>query len=135
MGSFQKASRNEFEGKRKREDEKESPPTSDLASVYKEFVDTFQQSSAVSKTWVKAGTYDAGSRKEDSREKGKLYKPTPKNNFSQEDHAQKLESEVHNKKQVSHSSKKKAQEKKKSNLELFKEELRQMQEEREERHK
>lgn len=104
-----------------------------------EFVDTFQnpQSSAVSKTWVKAGTYDAGSRKEDTKDKGKLYKPTPKHleeklNASSLEYAKVLAAES---KKEALLTKKKAQDKKKSNLELFKEELRQMQEEREERHK
>ena len=102
-------------------------------------METFQnpQSSAVSKTWVKAGTYDAGTRKEDNREKGKLYKPIPKNadeksTSSAQDYAKQLVSES---KKDSLLSKKKAQDKKKSNLELFKEELRKMQEERNERHK
>ena len=40
-------------------------------------MDTFNQSSnaKVNKTWVKAGTFDAGSRREDTSERGKLYKP------------------------------------------------------------
>lgn len=91
----------------------------------------------MSKTWVKAGTYDAGTRKEDNREKGKLYKPMPKNiedktTSSTQDYAKQLSSES---KKDALLNKKKVQDKKKSNLELFKEELRQMQEEREERHK
>lgn len=100
-------------------------------------METFQspQSTAVSKTWVKAGTYDAGTRKEDHREKGKLYKPTPKNvedkNSSAQEYAKQLASD--SKKDLS--TNKKTQEKKKSNLELFKEELRLMQEERNERQK
>lgn len=119
--------------KRKREENEAA------ASVYKEFVETFQnpQSSAVSKTWVKAGTYDAGTRKEDNRDKGKLYKPMPKNleekaSASTQEYAKMLATD--SKKDLL-STKKKPQDKKKSNLELFKEELRQMQEEREERHK
>jgi U2-associated protein SR140 len=91
----------------------------------------------VSKTWVKAGTFDAGSRKEDFRDKGKLYKPMPKNfedksAASAQDYAKQLTADG---KKDTLLNKKKAQDKKKSNLELFKEELRQMQEEREERHK
>lgn len=109
--------------------------------MYAEFVDTFQNSSSsLHKTWVKAGTFDAGSRKEDTRDKGKLYKPTPKvsdeksSTSSAQDYVKQLSSE--SRRDASPSlQKKKAQEKKKSNLELFKEELRQMQEEREERHK
>lgn len=130
---FQKLSRKEIEEKRKRDEDEAA------ASVYQDFVETFQnpQSSAVSKTWVKAGTYNAGTRKEDNREKGKLYKPMPKNvddksTSSAQDYAKQLASEG---KKDALLNKKKAQDKKKSNLELFKEELRQMQEERNERHK
>lgn len=126
-------SRKEIEEKRKRDEDEAA------ASVYQDFVETFQnpQSSAVSKTWVKAGTYDAGTRKEDNREKGKLYKPMPKNlddksTSSAQDYAKQLASETQKDIMI---NKKKAQDKKKSNLELFKEELRQMQEERNERHK
>ena len=125
--------RKELEEKKKREDNEAA------ASVYQEFVDTFQnpQSSAVSKTWVKAGVYDAGTRKEDNRDKGKLYKPVPKHledkaSSSAADYAKMLA--VESKKDAA-LGKKKSQDKKKSNLELFKEELRQIQEEREERHK
>lgn len=32
----------------------------------------------LNKTWVKAGTFNAGNRKEDSTDKGKLYKPQAK---------------------------------------------------------
>lgn len=130
---MQKLSRKEIEDKKKNEDIEAA------ANVYKDFVDTFQnpQSSAVSKTWVKAGTYDAGTRKEDNRDKGKLYKPMPKNQddkttSSAQEYAKLLASDSKKDAQL---SKKKGQDKKKSNLELFKEELRQMQEEREERHK
>lgn len=74
---------------------------------------------------------------EDSREKGKLYKPSSKLDDKSaaekaQEYAKMLASDL---KKDSLGSKKKSQEKKKSNLELFKEELRQIQEEREERHK
>lgn len=76
--------------------------------------------------WVKAGTYDAGSRREDKSEKGKLYKPGSKLDKSAsekaEDYAKLLASDL---KKDPTPLKKKNQEKKKSNLELFKEELRQ----------
>ena len=61
---------------------------------------------------------------EDHREKGKLYKPTPKIGEAADkaqEYARMLAGE--NKKDAA--NKKKGQEKKKSNLELFKEELRQ----------
>lgn len=125
-------SKKEQEELRKKEEEEAA------ANAFKEFVETFQEAPAtVSKVWVKAGTYDAGSRREDNREKGKLYKPISKiEEKSSAEKAQeyaKLLANDSTKKDVS--LKKKSQEKKKSNLELFKEELRQIQEEREERHK
>ncbi|CAD7077160.1 unnamed protein product [Hermetia illucens] len=125
--------RKEQEEIRKREEEEAA------AHAFKEFVETFQESpSASGKVWVKAGTYDAGSRKEDHREKGKLYKPSSRISDEKstaekaQEYAKLLASES---KKDSLSNKKKAQEKKKSNLEAFKEELKQIQEEREERHK
>ncbi|XP_037821310.1 U2 snRNP-associated SURP motif-containing protein [Lucilia sericata] len=131
MGKRQ-LSKKEIEEQKKKDDEAAA------AHVFKEFVETFQDTpSASSKIWVKAGTYDAGSRKEDSREKGKLYKPSSKLEDKSaaekaQEYAKMLASDL---KKDSINLKKKSQEKKKSNLELFKEELRQIQEEREERHK
>ncbi|XP_065367356.1 U2 snRNP-associated SURP motif-containing protein [Calliphora vicina] len=124
--------------KKELEDQKKKDDEAAAAHVFKEFVETFQDTpSASSKIWVKAGTYDAGSRKEDSREKGKLYKPSSKMDDKSaaekaQEYAMMLASDL---KKDAINSKKKTQEKKKSNLELFKEELRQIQEEREERHK
>ena len=48
--------------------------------MYKEFVSTFEDNpqAKVNKTWVKAGTFNAGNRKEDTAGKGQLYKPTSK---------------------------------------------------------
>jgi U2-associated protein SR140 len=64
-------SKKELEEQRKKEEERAA------AHVFEEFVATFQESpiSSSSKVWVKAGTYDAGARKEDTKDKGKLYKP------------------------------------------------------------
>ena len=69
---------------------------------------------------------------EDNREKGKLYKPQAKNEeklIEKQTEAVKLPSTTSianaSKKESSSSKKNKSQEKKKSNLELFKEELRQ----------
>lgn len=73
---------------------------------------------------------------EDVRDKGKLYKPSSRLEAEHEkanDYVKMVANE--SKKELLANNKKKAQEKKKSNLELFKEELRQIQEEREERHK
>lgn len=99
-----------------------------LMQAFKEFVETFQEApTASSKVWVKAGTYDAGSRREDKSEKGKLYKPGSKlveksSSEKAEEYAKLLASDL---KKDPAPLKKKNQEKKKSNLELFKEELRQ----------
>lgn len=124
-------SRKELEDQKKREEEAAA------AHAFKEFVETFQEPAASTKVWIKAGTYDAGSRREDKREKGKLYIPGKGNDEKSTaeralEYAKLLASDT---KKDSTSIKKKTQEKKKSNLELFKEELRQIQEEREERHK
>lgn len=111
-------------------------------------METFQEApSNVSKVWVKAGVYDAGTRRmlkflfllkrlcshsihwytgEDNRDKGKLYKPTAKEEKSSSERAQEYAKLLSTDNKTSNSSsKKKTQEKKKSNLELFKEELRQ----------
>uniref|UniRef100_A0A182MTG6 U2 snRNP-associated SURP motif-containing protein n=1 Tax=Anopheles culicifacies TaxID=139723 RepID=A0A182MTG6_9DIPT len=124
-------SRKEIEEQKKREDEAAA------AHAFKEFVETFQEApSKISKVWVKAGTYDAGSRKEDTKDRGKLYKPQSRLDMEHEksmDYVKMVASE--SRKDSSAMGKKRNQEKKKSNLEMFKEELRQIQEEREERHK
>ncbi|CAG9581801.1 unnamed protein product [Danaus chrysippus] len=122
-------SKKEIEELRKKEEEEAA------AHVFKEFVETFQEvPSTTSKVWVKAGTYDAGARKEDTSERGKLYKPTSrleeKRSASEADVVRSLA-----RSEPPGRPKKKSGDKKKSNLELFKEELRQIQEERSERHK
>lgn len=118
-------SRKELEDMKKRQDEEAA------AEVFEEFVATFQEdSSKVGKVWVKAGTYDAGQRKEDTSDKGKLYKPTSKLTLP-ESSSPKLKT----KSKESKDKNEKRKEKKKSNLEMFKEELRAIQEEREERHR
>lgn len=78
---------------------------------------------------------------EDTREKGKLYKPQSKisdfDGRSSQDSAQEYARILgSNERKIERLGKKKKEgEKKKSNLELFKEELKMIQEEREERHK
>lgn len=127
------------EDRRKKKDEEEA-----IKSVYKEFNDHFDNKpgTKINKTWVKAGTFDAGSRKEDTAGKGQLYKPTSKlaelaESFSSK---QKAVEEAAKKAELLASrpekpGKKKAMDKKKSNLEIFKEELKAIQEERDERNK
>ncbi|XP_011632948.1 U2 snRNP-associated SURP motif-containing protein [Pogonomyrmex barbatus] len=131
-------SKKELEEQRKKEQEQAA------AQAFEEFVATFQEtpSKTTSKVWVKAGTYDAGKRQEDTREKGKLYKPQSKiselvDNRSSAEQAQEYARLLGtNERKLDRLGKKKKEgEKKKSNLELFKEELKMIQEEREERHK
>jgi len=130
-------SRIEEEKKKKKDDEEA------IKNVYAEFNDHFEDKpgTKINKTWVKAGTFDAGSRKETVEGKGTLYKPTSKlaelaQSFSSK---QKAEDEVAKKIELSSRpekpGKKKITEKKKSNLEIFKEELKAIQEERDERNK
>jgi len=119
-----------MEEMKKRQDEEAA------AEVFQKFVEEFQEdSSKVSKVWVKAGTYDAGARKEDTKEKGKLYKPTSKLAALAETFSTKPKKEAKDVKESKESKTPKRTEKRKSNLELFKEELRAIQEEREERHR
>ncbi|XP_053672314.1 U2 snRNP-associated SURP motif-containing protein [Anopheles nili] len=123
-------SRKEIEEQKKREDEAAA------AHAFKEFVETFQEApSKISKVWVKAGTYDAGSRKEDTKDRGKLYKPQSRLESDHEKSMEYVKMVASENRKDSALGKKRNQEKKKSNLEMFKEELRQIQEEREERHK
>lgn len=131
-------SKKEVEDQRKKEQEQAA------AQAFEEYVATFQETpnKTTSKVWVKAGTYDAGKRQEDTREKGKLYKPQSKlselvdirsSAEQAQEYAKLLGS--NDRKNDRLGKKKKEGEKKKSNLELFKEELKMIQEEREERHK
>ena len=48
--------------------------------MYEEFVSTFEDGpqNKLNKTWIKAGTFNAGNRKEDTTDKGSLYKPQAK---------------------------------------------------------
>ncbi|KAB0801313.1 hypothetical protein PPYR_05667 [Photinus pyralis] len=126
-------SKKELEEQRKKEEERAA------AHVFQEFVETFQETPVNgSKVWVKAGTYDAGARKEDTKDRGKLYKPQSRILASQElltsaERAQAYARMLAVDKKPERLGKKKSSGK--SNLESFKEELRQIQEEREERHK
>ncbi|KAJ8670800.1 hypothetical protein QAD02_002059 [Eretmocerus hayati] len=131
-------SKKEVEDQRKKEQEQAA------AQAFEEFVATFQDTSNKNsnKVWVKAGTYDAGKRHEDTRDKGKLYKPQPKlselgETRSAQEQAQEFARILSsNERKLDRLGKKKKEgEKKKSNLELFKEELKMIQEEREERYK
>ena len=73
MGKGGRTKKDEEDIKKKRDEE-------DTHKVYKEFVATFEDapSSKLNKSWIKAGTFNAGNRKEDVTERGTLYKPTSK---------------------------------------------------------
>ena len=124
-------SRKEQEEMKKKQDELE------VKNVYQEFVSTFEDapSSKMNKTWIKAGTFNAGNRKEDFSDKGKVYKPQAKLDYNALKRDNKPSSSTLDAKRPEKPGKKKEKEKKKSNLEIFKEELKAMQEEREERHR
>ncbi|CAH2218616.1 jg13595 [Pararge aegeria aegeria] len=128
--SSRNLSKKEQEELRKKEEEEAA------AHVFKEFVETFQEvPSTTSKVWVKAGTYDAGARKEDTSERGKLYKPISRLDEKRSTNEVDAVRSLAQRSDAVRARNKKSGDKKKSNLELFKEELRQIQEERSERHK
>ncbi|XP_074604810.1 U2 snRNP-associated SURP motif-containing protein isoform X2 [Brevipalpus obovatus] len=106
------------------------------AEVFKEFVETFEKPSGSSKVFVLGSVINSGH--EEEKDSTKVYKPSKLQELvdkkkKRTDHiSSSLGSE---KSKLEKLGKKKEKEKKKSNLELFKEELRQIQEEREERHR
>ena len=130
-------SRTEEEKRRKKEEEEK------ITEVFKEFNDHFDNKpkNKINQTWIKAGTFDAGSRKEDSAGKGQLYKPTSKLAELAETFNTKKAAEEAAKRAYELAARpdkpgvKKQKEKKKSQLEIFKEELKAIQEERDERNK
>ncbi|KAM9317430.1 U2 snRNP-associated SURP motif-containing protein isoform 2-T2 [Gastrophryne carolinensis] len=127
-------SKKEQEELKKKEDEKAA------AEIYEEFLAAFEGGDASKvKTFVRGGIVNATKEEHESDEKkGKLYKPASR--FSEPKPPPPPPPErpvvpilpIEPRKQL---SKKGEKEKKKSNLELFKEELKQIQEERDERHK
>ncbi|XP_015216761.2 U2 snRNP-associated SURP motif-containing protein isoform X1 [Lepisosteus oculatus] len=123
-------SKKEQEEIKKKEDERAA------AEIYEEFLAAFEGGDGSKvKAFVRGGIANASKEESEADEKkGKLYKPTsrfvePKSSLPVEKPPQFF---VHDKRP---SLKKGEKEKKKSNLELFKEELKQIQEERDERHK
>ncbi|XP_067322084.1 U2 snRNP-associated SURP motif-containing protein isoform X2 [Anolis sagrei] len=131
-------SKKEQEELKKKEDEKAA------AEIYEEFLAAFEGSDGSKvKTFVRGGIVNASKGDHDTDEKrGKIYKLSsrfadqksqPKESSSSNERPPSL-LVIETKKPVS-PLKKGEKEKKKSNLELFKEELKQIQEERDERHK
>lgn len=127
-------SKKEQEELKKKEDEKAA------AEIYEEFLAAFEGSDGNKvKTFVRGGVVNAAKDEHETDEKrGKIYKPSsrfadqknPPNQSSNERPPSLLVIET-----KKPPLKKGEKEKKKSNLELFKEELKQIQEERDERHK
>uniref|UniRef100_A0A8C7PX45 Zgc:163098 n=1 Tax=Oncorhynchus mykiss TaxID=8022 RepID=A0A8C7PX45_ONCMY len=116
VGVKRTLTKREQEDLKKKEQEK-------AADVFEEFLASFDSNDKSGvKTFVRGGIVNATKEEEAAEvKKSKLYRPNTKfTSVSQN---------------VSPIVKKKTEEKKKSNLELFKEELKQIQEEREERHK
>ncbi|XP_028839203.1 U2 snRNP-associated SURP motif-containing protein-like isoform X2 [Denticeps clupeoides] len=110
---------------KKKEEEK-------AAEVFEEFLASFDSSEKTGvKTFVRGGIVNATKDEQTAElKKNKLYRPASKFNPASQNVSPTPPSEI--KKPL---VKKKTEEKKKSNLELFKEELKQIQEEREERYK
>ncbi|CAG0881397.1 unnamed protein product [Darwinula stevensoni] len=130
IGVKRTLSKKELEELRKKQDEEAA------AQVFEEFVATFQDGpSKSSKVWVKAGTFNAGTRAEDTKEKGKLYKPTSKLPDAPPKRQERLFADSSDKFKTDRLGKKREPGKRKTNLELFKEELKIIQEERQERHR
>ncbi|XP_072266232.1 U2 snRNP-associated SURP motif-containing protein-like [Pyxicephalus adspersus] len=126
-------SKKEQEELKKKEDEKAA------AEIYEEFLAAFEGSDASKvKTFVRGGIVNATKEEHEVDEKkGKLYKPASR--FSeakpQPPPVERPPAPVLLIEPKKPPLKKGEKEKKKSNLELFKEELKQIQEERDERHK
>ncbi|KAL7849327.1 hypothetical protein SRHO_G00209500 [Serrasalmus rhombeus] len=122
-------SKKEQDELKKKEDEKAA------AEIYEEFLAAFEGGEGRVKTFVRGGIANASKEEAASDDKrGKLYKPKSrileaKSFLPLETPPQFLAFDKRN------ASKKGEKEKKKSNLELFKEELKQIQEERDERHR
>ncbi|CAG0890371.1 unnamed protein product [Cyprideis torosa] len=135
-------SKRERDEMRKKQEEEEA-----TAKAYAEFVTSFTDApgKGSDKVWIKAGTFNAGNRSVDLAESGKLYKPSSKFAAGTQAalSAEKARAEAEIKASASGppmakrpekpGAKKKVESKKKSNLELFKEELKLIQEERQER--
>lgn len=127
--------------KKEQDDLKKKEEEMKAAEVYEEFLAAFDSNNQSSvKTFVRGGVVNAPKEsKEENTKKTKLYRPISKfgdaksgQNNAEQNSSPTTPPAVEIRKPV---VKKKTEEKKKSNLEIFKEELRQMQEERNERHK
>ncbi|XP_062235033.1 U2 snRNP-associated SURP motif-containing protein isoform X6 [Platichthys flesus] len=123
--------------KKEQDELKKKKDEMQAAEIYEEFLAAFEGGDGKVKAFVRGGIANATKEEEDTDEKkGKLYKPKsrfdaqPKSFLPLDTPTQFVS--VDKRTPVKKSTEK---EKKKSNLELFKEELKQIQEERDERHK
>uniref|UniRef100_A0A8C7HU68 Zgc:163098 n=1 Tax=Oncorhynchus kisutch TaxID=8019 RepID=A0A8C7HU68_ONCKI len=125
VGVKRTLTKREQEDLKKKEQEK-------AADVFEEFLASFDSNDKSGvKTFVRGGIVNATKEEEAAEvKKSKLYRPNTKFTSVSQNVSPAHSSEVRRP-----IVKKKTEEKKKSNLELFKEELKQIQEEREERHK
>ncbi|XP_038050336.1 U2 snRNP-associated SURP motif-containing protein-like isoform X2 [Patiria miniata] len=128
--------------KRAEEEQKKKAQEKEAAKVFEEFVASFEDSSNLGKTFVRGSTINPDLKEEKSDQKaGKLYKPTTKVSETilakkqKEREAAEARAERERAEKLDFSKKKKEKEKSKSNLELFKEELKVLQQAREERHR
>ncbi|CAG5128807.1 unnamed protein product, partial [Candidula unifasciata] len=127
--------------KREQEELKRKEDEAATAAVYEQFVASFEDADKLNKAWVKGGVVNPEKKTEDKGGGSRLYKPTSKlaqlaSTFSSVKDIKKEEERQEKREEKIRLSvlKKKKDEKKKSNLELFKEELKSIQEQREERH-
>ncbi|BFZ00599.1 hypothetical protein BsWGS_03638 [Bradybaena similaris] len=127
--------------KREQEELKRKEDEAATAAVYEEFVASFEDADKLNKAWVKGGVVNSDKKAEDKGGGSRVYKPTSKlaqlaSTFSSVKEIKKEEERAEKKEEKIRLGflKKKKDEKKKSNLELFKEELKSIQEQREERH-
>ncbi|CAH1244976.1 U2SURP [Branchiostoma lanceolatum] len=129
MNQKKTLSKKEQEELKKKEEEKAA------AQVFEEFVASFEDSASQGpKTWVRGNTINPETKKETlSSKKGALYKPASRLPLPEPSISAIMKREQEKKAETA--KKKKEKDKKKSNLELFKEELKIIQEEREERHR
>ncbi|XP_068686027.1 U2 snRNP-associated SURP motif-containing protein-like [Montipora foliosa] len=115
-------------------EEKKKKQEAEAAEVFADFVASFEDSRAAGKTFVRGNTINPETKEETaSKQAGALYKPMAKIQTAVME--QKIKTEFKQAKPSELKKKTKEKEKKKSNLELFKEELKRYQLEREIRHK
>ncbi|XP_015749110.1 PREDICTED: U2 snRNP-associated SURP motif-containing protein-like [Acropora digitifera] len=115
-------------------EEKKKKQEAEAAEVFADFVASFEDSRAAGKTFVRGNTINPETKEETaSKQAGALYKPMAKIQTAVIE--QKIKTEFSQPKSMEIKKKAKEKEKKKSNLELFKEELKRYQMEREIRHK